>query len=264
MTRATRGVRVVPLSRGRAGSTSASCPTDPRGSPCRGSSPTPWHRAQGTTNSDIRPWTAPQSAGRIMQEPQQPPLPIPEFDIVAGSRSPQIRHLGPHTDAPQDPTRRTRVASRCLSGACHARPSHSVEVGIGASPDEQCIRDATIAAGVFMRHARTTLFVRATPGAVSVKLWIFGVAWGGIDAGLAPKGCIRRGEVPAPPKKPSLRPATRQVPVSMAFVTDSNRPQPPWQPPPTASGAAPELPSLLNASLTQAVPADPHACLHIQ
>ena len=35
----------------------------------------------------------------------------------------------------------------------------------------------------------------------------------------------------------------------MAFVTDSNRPQPPWQPPPTAcltaSGAASEAPSLL-------------------
>ena len=40
-----------------------------------------------------------------------------------------------------------------------------------------------------------------------------------------------------------------QVPVSMAFVTDSNRPQPPWQPPPTAcltaSGATCEAPSLL-------------------
>ena len=35
----------------------------------------------------------------------------------------------------------------------------------------------------------------------------------------------------------------------MTFVTDSNRPQPPWQPPPTAcltaSGAASEVPSLL-------------------
>ena len=35
----------------------------------------------------------------------------------------------------------------------------------------------------------------------------------------------------------------------MAFVTDSNRPQPLWQPPPTAcltaSGAASEVPSLL-------------------
>ena len=41
----------------------------------------------------------------------------------------------------------------------------------------------------------------------------------------------------------------RQVPVSMEFVTDSNRPQPLWRPPPTAcliaSGAASEVPSLL-------------------
>ena len=38
------------------------------------------------------------------------------------------------------------------------------------------------------------------------------------------------------------------MPASMAFVTDSNRPQPLWQPPPTAcltaSGAASEAPSL--------------------
>ena len=61
------------------------------------------------------------------------------------------------------------------------------------------------------------------------------------------------GEVPPPPPG---RPAyaqplspRRQVPVSMAFVTDSNRPQPLWQPPPTAcltaAGAASEVPSLL-------------------
>ena len=39
----------------------------------------------------------------------------------------------------------------------------------------------------------------------------------------------------------------RQVPASMAFVTDSNRPQPLWQPPPTAcltaSGATSEAAS---------------------
>ena len=39
------------------------------------------------------------------------------------------------------------------------------------------------------------------------------------------------------------------MPASMAFVNDSNRPQPLWQPPPTAcltaSGAASEVPSLL-------------------
>ena len=41
----------------------------------------------------------------------------------------------------------------------------------------------------------------------------------------------------------------RQVPASMAFVTDSNRPQSLGQPPPTAcltaSGAASDVPSLL-------------------
>ena len=44
----------------------------------------------------------------------------------------------------------------------------------------------------------------------------------------------------------------------MAFVTDSNRPQPLWQPPPTAcliaSGAASEVPSLLLQPCPQAVP----------
>ena len=58
-----------------------------------------------------------------------------------------------------------------------------------------------------------------------------------------------------PPHPPPGRPAyaqplapSRQVPASMAFVTDSNRPQPLWQPPPTAcltaAGAASEVPSL--------------------
>ena len=48
---------------------------------------------------------------------------------------------------------------------------------------------------------------------------------------------------------PSHCPPSRQAPGSMAFVTDSNRPQPLWQPPPTAcltaSGAASEVPCLL-------------------
>ena len=69
------------------------------------------------------------------------------------------------------------------------------------------------------------------------------------------RGALERkgGEPPAPP--PPGRPAyaqplspPRQAPASMAFVTDSNRPQPLWQPPPTAcltaSGAASEAPSL--------------------
>ena len=52
-----------------------------------------------------------------------------------------------------------------------------------------------------------------------------------------PKGCIRRGEPPppTPPGRPAYdQPLSSQVPASMAFVTDSNRPQPLWQPPPTA------------------------------
>ena len=54
----------------------------------------------------------------------------------------------------------------------------------------------------------------------------------------------------APPPPPAGHPAcAQQVPASMVFVTDSNRPQPLRQPPPiaclTASGAASEVPSLL-------------------
>ena len=60
------------------------------------------------------------------------------------------------------------------------------------------------------------------------------------------------GKPPPPPGHPAyaqpLSPE-RQVSASMAFATDSNRPQPLWQPPPTAyptaSGAAPEVPSRL-------------------
>ena len=55
-----------------------------------------------------------------------------------------------------------------------------------------------------------------------------------------------------PPGRPAYAPPPspwRPVPGSMAFVTDSNRPQPLRQPPPTAhltaSGAASEVPSLL-------------------
>ena len=56
---------------------------------------------------------------------------------------------------------------------------------------------------------------------------------------------------PPPPPSPG-RPAyaqplspQRQVPASMVFVTDSNRPQPLWQPPPTACLTASEVLSLL-------------------
>ena len=56
---------------------------------------------------------------------------------------------------------------------------------------------------------------------------------------------------PPPPRSGYAQPLSpsRQVPASMAFVTDSNRPQPLGQPPltayPTAPGAASEVPSLL-------------------
>ena len=69
------------------------------------------------------------------------------------------------------------------------------------------------------------------------------------------QGCIGRGAgnppLPAPGRPAHAQPLSpcSQVPASMAFVTDNNRPQPLWQPPPTAcltaSGAASEVPSLL-------------------
>ena len=64
------------------------------------------------------------------------------------------------------------------------------------------------------------------------------------------QGCIGRGRGTPPPPLQGTQPYAQplspwwQVPPSMAFVTDSNRPQPLWQPPPT-SGAASEVPSLL-------------------
>ena len=65
-------------------------------------------------------------------------------------------------------------------------------------------------------------------------------------------GCIGRGGRYPPSRAPSLCPATVPLTASAGFqasVTDSNRPQPLRQPPPTAclsaSGAASEVPSLL-------------------
>ena len=65
------------------------------------------------------------------------------------------------------------------------------------------------------------------------------------------QGCIGRGEAPPPPLQ-GAQPTQSlwlQVPASMAFVTNSNRPQSLWQPPPTAyltaSGAVSEVPSRL-------------------
>ena len=66
-----------------------------------------------------------------------------------------------------------------------------------------------------------------------------GGAWG-------QRACRSR-EDPSKARARALRLETRQKAASMAFVTDSNRPQPLWQPPPTAcptaSGAASEIPS---------------------
>ena len=88
----------------------------------------------------------------------------------------------------------------------------------------------------------------------------------------------KRGGVPPPP--PRGRPAhaqplspSRQVPASMAFVTDSNRPQPLRQPPPTAcltasgaaSGAASEVPlpaAPPRLSSASSVPLSPAVSLH--
>ena len=65
-------------------------------------------------------------------------------------------------------------------------------------------------------------------------------------------GWVGGGGAPPPAGRPAdAQPLShwRQAPGSTAFVTDSNRPQPPWQPPPTAgltaSGTASKAPSLL-------------------
>ena len=83
-----------------------------------------------------------------------------------------------------------------------------------------------------------------------------------------PQGCIGRGAgIPPPSRAPSLCPTTvpqRQVPALLAFVTDSNRPQPLWQPPsiacPIASGATPEVPSLLMHPCPQPPLSRSHPC----
>ena len=70
-----------------------------------------------------------------------------------------------------------------------------------------------------------------------------------LNAPPSPRDALEGGEVPPPPepttkalcqppppRAPSPRPPLspwQQVPASMAFVTDSNRHQPLWQPPPT-------------------------------
>ena len=83
-----------------------------------------------------------------------------------------------------------------------------------------------------------------------------------------PSGCIGRGGrvtprplLPGGPSYAQPLPLRRQVPASMAFLTNSNRPQPLWQPPPpaclTASVAGSEIPPLL----MHPCPPFPHPCL---
>ena len=78
----------------------------------------------------------------------------------------------------------------------------------------------------------------------------------GLDHPPPPAADALEGEEASPPIPPPGPPAyaqplspSRQMPAARAFVTDSNRPQPLWQPPPTAcltaAGAASEVPSLL-------------------
>ena len=95
----------------------------------------------------------------------------------------------------------------------------------------------------FLRAFMQVCPVLGTEAIVAEK-FLWGCGWGrGREGGTPP---------PPPPGRPAYaQPLSpwRQVPASMAFVTDSNRPQPLWQPPPTAcptaSGAASEAPSLL-------------------
>ena len=81
---------------------------------------------------------------------------------------------------------------------------------------------------------------------------IFSCPRGPSTGGGMGQGCIRKGEgTPPPSSAPSLCPAT--VP-----LTDNNRPQPLWKPPPTAcltaSGAASDVPALLMHPWEGAVP----------
>ena len=86
-----------------------------------------------------------------------------------------------------------------------------------------------------------------------------GGSWNGTAKKSVPTEGLEGGGGNPAPSPPPGRPAyaqplslERQVPASMAFVTDSNHPQPLLQPPPTAcltaSGAASEASSLSNAS----------------
>ena len=101
---------------------------------------------------------------------------------------------------------------------------------------------ATGASGGKGAEARTKASVMRQP---HERLWQAGHWRGGHGAGGG-------GQPPPPPRgRPAYaQPLSpwQQVPGSMAFATDSNRPKPLWQPPPTAcltaAGATSEVPSL--------------------
>ena len=81
-----------------------------------------------------------------------------------------------------------------------------------------------------------------------------------------PQGMQWKGGGGTPPPPPAYPPPKHQVPASMAFVPDSNRPQPLWQPPPTASltasGAASEVPSPCQTQI-KAIPFPPTRLLEL-
>ena len=80
----------------------------------------------------------------------------------------------------------------------------------------------------------------------SVRCQSRGMHWKGGGSPL--KGCAAYAQPLSP---------CRQVPASMAFVTDSNRPQPLWQPPPTACLTASGAPSLGMHPCQSPLPAGP-------
>ena len=108
------------------------------------------------------------------------------------------------------------------------------------------------APSTFFGPDRSDWGAQALPGRASKGSVVS--CWEGTPAGVQARDALEGGGGghPSPLQGPAyaqpLSPE-RLVPVSMAFVTDSNRPQPLWQPPPTAcltaSGAASEAPSLL-------------------
>ena len=75
-------------------------------------------------------------------------------------------------------------------------------------------------------------------------------SWGTLGPGGGLSGMHLKGRRYPPPlfQSAQLRPSDGNCQLQMAFVTDSNRPQPLWQPPPTACltapGATSEAPSL--------------------